>query len=121
MKFTEKDRFKVISSGREGVIRRVIYNSIYQEHEYYVSWVTDVFYREECFTAHEADSVWEKIASELNGGLGPGDTLSTENSGYSYYQPKQLDLGPEFCEHEVVDVGFHMSKMVCKKCNKELG
>jgi len=40
---------------------------------------------------------------------------------YHYYSIISKGSSNYYCNHEWIDVGFHFTKLVCKKCDKEKG
>lgn len=128
--FQANDRFRVKDSGLEGTVNAVSFNSIYQETEYYVTWDAFPEKGQCCYTASNADSIWEKMA-DLQKALEAGNyTGADPGPGYANQDPDFLPPGqkanPWFdpsvkkaCEHKWVEVGFHRTIMVCKYCDIE--
>lgn len=59
------------------------------------------------------------------GASGPPDSLfGISAKDYDLYKKETqgvfTDPGPPPCIHQPIDVGFAVTKMVCKKCNKDL-
>lgn len=98
-KFKAGDKFKAKDTGHTGTVQGVSYDYSSNTDDYRIEWdhVPGVHY----YQAHDVDTDWEKIIS-----------LPTGASPYTW----DYKVG---CDHEWVDVGFHFTKMVCKKCDKD--
>lgn len=137
MKFVPGDNFRVTENGLTGTVVRLSFNSVFQEHEYVVKW-DHLPTKEECYSASDADLIWEKIS------LPVGNCAVMQNPIY----PSQVTVTPDpnnpsqftvhakvpiphinvnitmdkissYCDHEYVDIGFRHTKLVCKKCDRE--
>ena len=117
----------------EGEVTGYGYNHLFGDEEYIVKWDNG---REETYEQGIADSTWSYVLNESN-------TLPTGKKKASFpksmellvngkpvkglietsmsYIPVSVTISKEECSHkETVDVGFMHTKLVCKKCNKEI-
>lgn len=122
--FKVNDKFRVKENDLTGVIKGVSFNSIHQEWEYYVIWDHQWQHKNEyCYTASEADNLWEKISEIAAGGAGQAyvnqdpDLLPKGYAGIDFaFIPKE---DKKQCQHKWVEVGFHHTKTVCYHCDME--
>lgn len=115
-KFVSGDRFLVSQSGAMGTVESLSYNALYGYTEYFVRWDSSPSHMGS-FVAHEVDSLWEKIETDLkNSGILP---TGNYNVGSIYTEKEDYNCFRD--GHAWVDVGFHFTKIVCKHCDKEKG
>lgn len=109
MSLVKGDRFRAKSTGIEGTIEDISYNSIYAENEYYVQWDNrrpgNIF----CYSEREALSEWVKVDDR---------SLPLGFIGYNV-DVSQPIISKKSCDHKWVNVGFQFAKFVCSNCNEE--
>ena len=127
MKFNTGDRFKVIASGLRGRIANAGFCSIFRLEEYTVVWDSSPHMRT-VYLANDCDDLWDfDVCPVIETNLPQGNDPFFRMYGGDQEDrstPKAQAPEEENCHihgHKWVEVGFHFTKTICKRCDKEQG
>jgi len=122
MKFQVGDRFKVKDEfselGMTGLISGTSFNSIYQRDEYVVRWDNSPL-SENTYSTDECDRMWDHECPVVGFRASQGIDfipMSITIGGIDYTKEQIMCNA---YNHDWVEVGFHFTKTVCKRCDVE--